>query len=66
MYSLTGRETVTVDIRIIEDGKFEQTEVFYASLCFVVVPPHVTLKDDKTEITITDADGELIHNPHTQ
>ena len=66
MYSLTGRETVTVDIGIIEDNKFEDAEVFYASLNFVVVPPCVTLRPDQTEITIINAEGELIHNPHTQ
>ena len=66
MYSLTGRETVTVDIGIIEDGKFEHAEVFYASLSFVVVPPRVTLQPDSTEINIIDADSELIQSPHTQ
>ena len=55
---------MTVDIGIIEDCKFEQTEVFNASLSFIVVPPHVTLKPDRTEINITDADGELIQSPH--
>ena len=66
MYSLTGRETVTVDIGIIGDDKFEHVEVFYASLSFVVVPPRVTLQPDQTEINIIDNDGELIQSPHTQ
>ena len=57
---------MTVDIGIIEDDKFEDAEVFYASLSSVVVPPHVTLLPNQTEITIINAEGELIHNPHTQ
>ena len=65
MYSLTGRETVTVGIGIIEDDKFERAEVFYASLSFVVVPSRVTLQPDRTEINIIDAGGELIPSPHT-
>ena len=66
VYSLTGRETVTVDIEIIEDGKLEQTEVFYASLSFVIVPPRVALQPDRTEINLIDASSELIQSPHTQ
>ena len=60
MYSLTGRENVTVDIGIIEDDKFENAEVFVASLSFVEVLPHVILHPNRTEITIIDAAGELI------
>ena len=59
VYSLTGRETVTVDIGIIGDGKLEQTEVFYASLSFVNVPPNVTITPHQTEIVISDDDSEL-------
>ena len=59
MYSLTGRQTVTVDIGIIEDDKFEHAEVFYASLSLDAVSPHVTLQPDRTEIIIIDAEGEL-------
>ena len=67
LYTLTGRETVTVDIGIIEDDKLEHAEVFYASLSFVLVPPpRVTLQPDQTEITIIDDDGELIQSPQTQ
>ena len=66
VYSLTGRETVTVDIGIIGDNTFEHAEVFYASLSFVIVPPRVTLQPDQTEINIIDAGGELVQSPHTQ
>ena len=67
VYSLTGRETVTVDIGIIGDDKFEHAEVFYASLSFdVVPPPRVTLQPDQTIITIINDDGKLIQCPHTQ
>ena len=62
MYSITGRETVTVNIGIIGDNKFEQTEVFYASLSLVVFLPPVTLQPDRTEINITDADSEFLHS----
>ena len=66
MYSLTGRETVTVDIGIIEDDRFESAEVFYASLSLDTVPPRVTLQPDRTEIIIIDPEGELIKCPRTQ
>ena len=58
MYSLTGRESVTVNIGIIGDGKLEQAEVFYASLSFVNVPPNVTITPHRTEIVISDDDSE--------
>ena len=60
MYSLTGRERVTVAIGIVDDSKFEPTEVFYASLSFVNVPPNVTITPHRTEIVISDDDSELI------
>ena len=62
MYTLTGRETVIVDIGIIEDDKFEHAEEFYASLSFVVVLPRVTLQPNLTEINIIDAASELIYS----
>ena len=65
VYNLTGRETVTVNIGIIEDDKFEHAEEFYASLSFVVVPPRVILQPDRTEINIIDTASELIQSPHT-
>ena len=66
MYSLTGRQIVTVDIGIIEDDKFERAEVFYANLSLDTVPPRVTLQPDRTQIIIIDPEGELIQCPQTQ
>ena len=60
MYSLTGRETVTVDIGIIGDVKFEHTEVFYASLSFVNISRNLTITPHRTEIVISDDDSELL------
>ena len=60
MYNLTGRETVTVNIGIIGDDKLEQTEVFYASLSFINIPPNVTITPHQTEIVISDDDSESI------
>ena len=57
---------MTVDIGIIEDDKFEHTEVFYASLSFDEVPLRVALRPDRTKINIIGAEGELIQSPHTQ
>ena len=60
MYSLTGRETVTVDIGIIEDDKFEQAEVFCAILSFINIRRNVTITPHHTEIVISDDDSELL------
>ena len=60
MYSLTGRETVTVNIGIIEDSIFELTEVFYASLSFTSVYSNVTIAPNRTEIVISDDGSELM------
>ena len=60
MYSLTGRETVTVTIGIIEDSVFELTEVFYASLSFTSVYSNVAISPNRTEIVISDDGSELI------
>ena len=60
VYSLTGRETVTVNIGIIEDNVFELTEVFYASLSFTSVYSNVTIAPNRTEIVISDDGSELI------
>ena len=51
---------MTVNIGIIGDDKFEQKEMFYASLSLVNTHPNVTLTPHRTEITINDDDSELI------
>ena len=51
---------MTVNIGIINDNKFEPTEVFYASLSFVNITPNVTITPHRTKIVISDDDGELL------
>ena len=53
--------TLTVDapVSLIDDGIFELTEQFGASLAFPgAPPPRVTLAPDAAQVTILDDDGQ--------
>ncbi len=62
-FTLTAsNENIQVPVSLINDGVYELTETFSASLSFTSdVPPHTTISPNNAAITIADDESMLLN-----